>query len=73
MPRQWTYPTSLWGLDEIIDDSILISLEDVPPGEYGIAIGVYDSITGERLPLVDGTGASIQDGRLILPEVIKID
>jgi hypothetical protein len=72
MPRQWTYPTSLWGLNEVIEDKIVISVADIPHGEYGAAIGVYDGLTGERLLLIDGSGEEIADGRLILPEQISV-
>jgi hypothetical protein len=72
MPRRWTYPTSLWGLNEVIEDTIVISVADILQGEYGIAVGVYDGSTGERLPLVDGSGEEIPDGRLVLPETVFV-
>jgi hypothetical protein len=72
MPRRWTYPTSLWGLNEVIEDTIVISVADILQGEFGIAVGVYDGSTGERLPLVDGSGEEIPDGRLVLPETVFV-
>jgi hypothetical protein len=67
MPRRWTYPTSFWGPGEVVDDPIPISLADVPPGTYGLAVGVYDPVTMERLPVIAGDGRLLPDGRLVLP------
>jgi hypothetical protein len=73
MPRHWTYPTTLWWPGEVVDDSISIPLDTVPGGDYGIAIGVYEPATGERLPLITGQGQLIPDGRLVLEEIIELD
>ncbi|MCP5096043.1 MAG: hypothetical protein GY943_10855, partial [Chloroflexi bacterium] len=72
MPHRNAYPTRFWGLEEVVDDRIPIYLGGVPAGSYGIAIGVYDSVTGERLTAVDSTGEMSADGRLILPETITV-
>lgn len=72
MPRGWVYPTSFWWPGEIVEDEATVSLEAVPPGKYGIAIGIYDPASGERLPVVDGAGNELPDGRLILEEIIEI-
>jgi hypothetical protein len=66
MPLHWTYPTSYWYPGEMVTDPITISLEDVPPGSYGLAVGVYDPATMERLPVVDRVGLLQADGRLVL-------
>ena len=72
MPRRWLYPTTLWWAGETVQDPISISMDDASPGTYGIAIGVYEPLTGERLPLVDSYGQLIPDGRLVLEEVIEL-
>ena len=73
MPRRWAYPTTLWGPGEVVEDVIPISLGGVPAGSYGVAIGVYDPVTMERLAVVDGTGQPQPDGRLVFPgEVVEI-
>ena len=72
MPRGWVYPTSFWWPGEVVEDETTVSLEAVPPGQYGIAIGIYDPASGERLPLVDGEGNKIPDGRLILKEIVTV-
>jgi len=66
MPRRWSYPTTLWSPGEIVTDAIPISLVGVPPGTYGVALGVYDPETMERSPVVDRTGQPQTDGRLVL-------
>lgn len=72
MPHRNAYPTRFWGLQEIVDDRIQISLNDVPPGTYGLAVGVYDPISGERLEVVDSQGNIAADGRLIVPEQVIV-
>ena len=66
MPRRWTYPTTLWGPGEVVVDSIPISLMGVAPGTYGIAVGVYDPATMERLPAVSESSERQRDDRLVL-------
>jgi hypothetical protein len=67
MPRRWAYPTTFWGSGEVVDDLIPISLRGVPAGTYGVAVGVYDPATMERLPVTGGAGQLQPDGRLVLP------
>jgi hypothetical protein len=72
MPRGWVYPTSFWWPGEVVEDETTVSLEAVPPGKYGIAIGIYDPASGERLPVIDGAGNKQPDGRLILEEIVEV-
>jgi hypothetical protein len=51
VPRRWTYPTTRWQSSEVVADTILLSLDGVPPGRYHLRIGCYDPATGERLPV----------------------
>ena len=71
-PRREAYPTIYWGPGEILADRVPISLRSVPPGAYGVAIGVYDPVTGERLLVVRGDGVVVEDDRYILHDVIEI-
>ena len=74
MPRRWAYPTTLWSPRELVTDVVPISLEGVPPGAYGVALGVYDPETMERPRVVDGTGQLQPDGRLVLPgETVEVN
>ncbi len=50
-------PTYTWKSGMIIDDRRNVPLpEPLPPGEYQVTIGAYHPLTGERLPLADGSG-----------------
>jgi hypothetical protein len=71
VPRDWTYPTTEWRVEEIVSDRIVIPLEEVPPGRYRVWIGAYLPATGERLSIGDvPEGFIIDEGRLMLPEVV---
>lgn len=71
-PRREAYPTAFWGPGEVLDDRIPVSLQGVPEGSYGVAIGVYEPVTGERLTAVDAQGRILADGRLVLAETIEV-
>jgi hypothetical protein len=65
MPRNWTYPTNWWAEGEYVDDPISVSLEGVPSGTFGIAVGVYHPDSGERLM------TSLGEDRLVLPQEVS--
>ena len=67
MPRRWSYPTTFWGLGEVVVDTVPVSLKEARAGVYGVAVGIYDPATMERLLVLDGTGQVQTDGRLVLP------
>lgn len=71
MPRQWSYPTSWWTAREVVFDTMTLPVDSIPSGKYYLAIGVYDSLTGERLDITDSLpNLSIDGRRLILPDEI---
>ncbi|NCF66230.1 MAG: hypothetical protein GWP61_09650 [Chloroflexi bacterium] len=74
MPQEWRLPTTIWSSGELVADEINLSLADVPPGDYKVAIGVYDAETGQRLPVgaADHQLTVTADGRLHLPHTVKI-
>jgi hypothetical protein len=49
IPRGWSYPTYLWAEGEVIQDTVQISMDNVPPGRYELRIGWFDAETGARL------------------------
>lgn len=54
-PVQWMRPTSSWQPGEVIVDRYALLLPaDLPVGSYSIAVGLYDPITGQRLPVSAG-------------------
>lgn len=55
-PVQWLRPVSTWEPGEVIADRYgLLLPETLGPGTYQINIGLYDPLTGERLPVNTGT------------------
>ncbi len=50
-------PTTSWIAGEIVADRRELSLPaGLPPGEYRLFVGLYDSFTGERAPTANGEG-----------------
>lgn len=48
-------PTTIWPPNQPIADNHGVLLPPtLPPGDYALIIGLYDLITGDRLPLADG-------------------
>ena len=74
MPKDWRLPTTVWLEGELVADEINLSLADVPPGEYELAIGVYEVGTGQRLPITAGENqlTVTADDRLFLPITVNI-
>lgn len=71
MPRDWTYLTTWWEKDEVVSDDISFSLEDLPPGEYRLGVGVYHPDTGARLPVQSASADLGSDkDQLLLPEEV---
>ena len=65
-PAQGTYPTSQWQAGERIPDGYQVRLDDAaPPGTYQVQIALYLLATAERLPVVDATGAPVDDRYII--------
>ncbi len=71
MPRGGMYPTSWWLADEVVSETVNLPLEDVPPGAYRLAVGLYDS--AQRLPAIGPDGGRLRGDRVILPAEVKIE
>lgn len=69
LPRGNSYATSRWFESESVLDPIVLSLADVPPGAYRLAIGLYDE--AGRLP-ISGSSAEVANQRVVLDEVIEV-
>lgn len=66
-PLQGTYPTSQWPAGERVRDPYEVRLEqELPPGNYRLLVGWYLLSTGQRLPVLDDSGAAVDD-KVILP------
>jgi hypothetical protein len=61
VPRRWTYPTTEWTRNEVVDDMILLPLDGVPQGRYNLVIGLYDPETEDRLPAFSAQGSRYPD------------
>jgi hypothetical protein len=72
-----TYPTSIWSPGEMITDVRSIRLADhtghpLPTGDYHIAIGMYDLVTGKRLPVYQPDVKSGETDAWLLPRPIRV-
>ncbi|MGH2522044.1 MAG: hypothetical protein ACRDH2_06020, partial [Anaerolineales bacterium] len=74
MPHDFSYPTALWVAGEVVTDTITLSLSDLAPGEYHLALGWYDpaSPTLSRLPAFDVAGQRYEQDRVILPFLVNV-
>jgi hypothetical protein len=55
-PGGRVYLTSLWDAGEVIADEAVIQLpQDLVPASYALVIGLYDPVTGQRLPVPTST------------------
>ena len=62
IPVYWTYPTTAWQPGETIRDVHIIPLDaELPRGDYRVLAGMYDPVTGARLPLRDAEGTPLAD------------
>jgi hypothetical protein len=60
MPACYRRPTKSWSPgDKIIDRHVFSPAPDAPTGSYSLIVGLYRPDTGERLPVLDATGAPI--------------
>ncbi len=69
IPRNWTYPTDWWEVNEIVTDTLSIPLNDLGPGRFELWLGFYIEESGERLPVTDPTSLGLSTEE----EAVKID
>ncbi len=74
VPRAFTYPTTLWMKDEVVTETVALSLTGAPPGTYRLALGWYDPATPDlaRLSAFDAQGRPLENGRVVLPMEVKV-
>jgi hypothetical protein len=65
MPRDWSYPTDLWGRGEVFVERIALDLAGTTPGPHDLAVGVYAPERG-RLPAVGVDGERLPDDQVEL-------
>lgn len=67
LPQEGIMPTTRWQADEpILDDHRITVAEDAPPGEYAIALGLYDLETMQRLFLLDAEGEPLDQNQILI-------
>jgi hypothetical protein len=70
VPASGEAPTTGWIAGQMVVDAHALALPaDAPPGEFSIAVGLYDATTGLRAPLHDATAVSLPDDRVIIGDV----
>ena len=70
-PLRGTYPTANWSPGEIIVDQFDMEIPaDMPVGTYSLFIGMYDSLTQERVTIVDDSKSPVSDRRLFLMNIM---
>jgi hypothetical protein len=69
MPRENAYPTSRWIANEVVTETLTIPLTAVPPGDYRIALGLYEP--AGRPPVKRHGGIDAANRRVILDGAIS--
>lgn len=68
MPALWLRPTSTWRAGEMVVDRHGFPVpEDLPPGPYGLRVGLYRLSTGERVPTAGGEDGFLLGKVVVLP------
>ncbi len=69
VPGDGALPTTGWVRGEVIEDSYEVRIEEGrPQGAYVLAVGMYDEVTMERLPVYDAAGV-MQGDKILLEDV----
>ena len=69
-PYHDTRPPYTWLPDMQVNDPITLTIPDhLSPGDYELALGLYEAQSGERLLITTADGAAVSDGRLWLAEI----
>ena len=63
------YATTEWIANEVVVDEHGLPLPAAGGGSYRLRVGLYDAVSGERLPVVDEDGQPVPDSALDLGEV----
>jgi hypothetical protein len=72
-PLSGQYPTTIWTPGEQILDRHIFTLPDsLAPGEYQLAIGLYDQPTGERVPVTTSGSSEASDNRFMILQTVTI-
>jgi len=66
VPGHGTAPTTGWVVGEVLTDTYSLTVKpETPPGTYYLNVGLYDPVTGARLPAFDAAGNPMGDHVLL--------
>ena len=71
MPRDWSYPTSLWARQEVFVDRVVLDVAGVEAGRYRLAVGVYEQLS-ERLIALGAGGERLADDQAVFEQAIEV-
>jgi 4-amino-4-deoxy-L-arabinose transferase-like glycosyltransferase len=73
-PAGGAAPTHTWAPGQVVIDELSLPvLDDAVPGTYSIAVGLYDPVSGNRLPVYDAAGAELPNDQLLLPLEVTVE
>ena len=71
-PQDGALPTSAWNTGELLRDEHILTVDaQAPPGDYRLAIGLYDPATLQRLPVFDAQGRLVGEAVLLEQAIRK--
>ncbi|MGD2049704.1 MAG: hypothetical protein PVH03_09415, partial [Chloroflexota bacterium] len=71
IPINGIRPTDTWLAGEEFEDVFtVITPEELPPGQYALSAGMYDSETIVRLPVFDADGHQLEGDRIVIGQVL---
>jgi len=69
-PRKGLYPTTVWHVGEVVVDDMSVPLpRTLASGRYGVRIGLYDSVTIQRLRALTPSGRPLPDDEFDAGEI----
>jgi mannosyltransferase len=69
-PVHGSYPTRDWAAGEIVVDVHQLQIPaHLESGEYIVAAGMYDSVTKERVPIVESKAKTLSENRIVLTDL----
>jgi hypothetical protein len=73
-PMGGAYPTSMWDAGDVVHDTHLLTLGgSAASGSCALSIGMYDSMTGDRLPAHKGHGGTRYRDDLIVAGGLTVE
>ncbi len=71
-PRGGRAPTTTWKSGKLVVDAHILTMPQIPPGKYRLAIGMYDLATQKNLSILDVNGTPFTQQIIIGPiEIVE--